>query len=204
MTHALVVLSVGTDHHPFGRLVDWMVEWGRAHPEHKLIMQRGTVPAPEDFESHELIPHDQLRELFRSATAVVSHGGPSTVMDARMAGRLPIVVGRDPARGEHVDGHQLRFAAHLGHHELARVASTRDELFALLDEALAEPEAFQIPLQEIEASAGVAEFGRVLDDLLGIETRLRLYELSGADEREAQRRMVEDRRRDDRETGSTS
>ena len=32
-------------------------------------------------------------------------------MDARGAGHVPICVPRDPALGEHVDGHQQRFAA---------------------------------------------------------------------------------------------
>jgi UDP-N-acetylglucosamine transferase subunit ALG13 len=171
---ALVILSVGTDHHPFRRVVDWVAEWAKDHSEHKVIIQRGTAPHPVGVESHELIAHDKLRELFGSATAVVSHGGPSTVMDARMAGKLPIVVARDPEWGEHVDAHQMRFAEHLNRYELARLVLTKEELFAALADALDHPEAFEIPLQDSEASSGVVQFGKVVDDLLGIKTRLQL------------------------------
>lgn len=201
MIAPMVVLSVGTDHHPFQRLVDWVAQWSLDHPHTKVVIQRGSVAGPPNMESHELIPHPELRELFRSATAVVSHGGPSTVMDARMAGKLPIVVPRNPDLGEHVDGHQLRFAEHLGRYGLARVAHTEEDLRAALATALATPEEFEIPLAETEASAGVVQFGQVMDNLLGVNTKLRLYDLSGSDEREAQRRQAEDRRRRNRRAG---
>jgi UDP-N-acetylglucosamine transferase subunit ALG13 len=105
------------------------------------------------------------------ATAVVSHGGPSTVMDARMAGRLPIVVARDPMRGEHVDDHQRRFAAHLRRHGLAKVVDEERELHRLLDAALASPAEFLVAHDATEIT-GVVEFGRRVDDLLGTATTL--------------------------------
>ena len=88
----LVVVSVGTDHHPFHRLIRWVEAFHARRPAVRFIVQRGTSqwPGPA-VESHELIPHDELRRLFARATAVVCHGGPSTVMDARSVGRLPIV-----------------------------------------------------------------------------------------------------------------
>lgn len=168
----LIVFSVGTDHHPFDRLVVWATEWAAANPAYRVIVQRGTAAAPDDLESHDLIPHDELRRLFAAAEIVVSHGGPSTVMDARMAGRMPIVVPRDSSRGEHVDDHQMRFARHLDRHGLARCATTRDDFFALMAEAIEQPDSFVIPRQELEAASGVVKLGKVLDDLLGIHTQL--------------------------------
>ncbi|MEZ5377430.1 MAG: glycosyltransferase [Acidimicrobiales bacterium] len=168
----MIVISVGTDHHPFARLVEWAEAWAKDNPTYRVIVQRGTVAAPVSIESHDLIPHDELRRLFAAALVVVSHGGPSTVMDARMAGRLPIVVPRDNSLGEHVDDHQLRFARHLDLHGLARCATTREEFDVLMAEALAHPETFTIPRQELEAASGVVKLGKVLDDLLGIQTRL--------------------------------
>ncbi len=168
----LIVFSVGTDHHPFERMVNWAEQWADAHPAYRVIVQHGTAAAPASLEGRDLIPHDELRRLLAAALVVVSHGGPSTVMDARMAGRMPIVVPRDNALGEHVDDHQLRFARHLDNHGLARCATTRDEFFDLMDEALADPAAFVIPRPELEAASGVVKLGRVLDDLLGIHTVL--------------------------------
>ncbi len=197
----MVVVSVGTDHHPFDRLIDWTVRWAEDHRSVKMVIQRGTAKAPKSMDTHELIPHDELRELFSSATVVVSHGGPSTVMDARMAGKYPVVVPRDPARGEHVDEHQMRFAHHLAKHELARLASTEDEFRAALDAGLDNPSLFTIPRQDTTATAGVIRFGEVVDDLLGITTKIRLSELDGIEQREAERRAGERRREQDKNNG---
>lgn len=168
----LVVVSVGTDHHPFERLAQWTANWATTRSTAKVVLQRGSAGAPAGLESHELIPHDELRALFRSAHAVVSHGGPSTVMDARMAGKLPIVVPRDPSLGEHVDDHQLRFAEHLSVHGLARLVKTEAEFVTALNEVLADPNAYSIAAVDVAASAGVVRFGEVVDELLGIETTL--------------------------------
>ena len=83
---ALVVVSVGTDHHRFDRLVTWIERWSRPIPGVRVIVQRGTAEPLSGLESHAVIPHDELCELFADATVVVTHGGPSTVMDARAAG----------------------------------------------------------------------------------------------------------------------
>lgn len=172
-------MSVGTDVHPFDRLVDWSARWASEHPEHKVVIQRGTSSPPQGVESHDLIPHHELRALFRSSTVVVSHGGPSTLMDARMAGRLPIVVPRDPALGEHVDDHQLRFAEHLHRHGLARRARTESEFRAAVSDALNDPVGVVNPSERV-VSSGVLRFGEVIDGLLGITTPLRLCELDDA------------------------
>ena len=166
------MVSVGTDHHRFDRLVGWIDQWAAEHRSVKVIVQRGSVAETEHAESHALIPYGELCELFQTATAVISHGGPSTVMDSRAAGRLPIVFPRDPARGEHVDGHQLRFAHHLARHQQARVAFETNELAVLLDEALASPDNFVIPVS-VEPAPGVVAFGQVVDDLIGAATPVR-------------------------------
>lgn len=163
----LVVVSVGTDHHRFDRLVGWMDGWAARHPEVRVVIQRGGAPDTAHAESAPLIPYDELRDLFARATAVVSHGGPSTVMDVRCAGRLPVVVPRDPVHGEHVDGHQIRFSQHLSRHGLATLATTPDELKAAVEAVLADPDRFAVPASLAELP-GVVAFGRAVDDLLGL------------------------------------
>lgn len=163
----LVVVSVGTDHHRFDRLVDWMDGWAARHPDVRVVIQRGGAPDTAHAESAPLIPYDELRDLFGRATVVVSHGGPSTVMDARAAGRVPVVVPRDPAHGEHVDGHQLRFGRHLSRHGLAVVATTQEDLLAAVEAVLADPGHFAVPASLAELP-GVVAFGQVIDDLLGV------------------------------------
>ena len=165
-----VVVSVGTDHHPFDRLVQWVDQWAASHPNIAVFVQRGTSEAPANVASAETVAHGDLLRLFARASVVVSHGGPSTVMDARAAGRLPIVVPRDPHSGEHVDGHQMRFADHLELYGLARLASSEFEFGRLLDEAVEQPTDFHINRTGADAPSGVAEFGAVVDRLLGVST----------------------------------
>ena len=63
----MIVISVGTDHHPFQRLVEWAEGWAEKNTGYRVIVQRGTVDAPATVESHDLIPHDELRRLFAAA-----------------------------------------------------------------------------------------------------------------------------------------
>ncbi len=165
----LIVVSVGTDHHPFDRLVVWMDRWAATQPDLKIVIQRGSAGPTTNVESHALIAHDELCDLFASATVVITHGGPSTVMDIRAAGRLPVVFPRDPTLGEHIDDHQVRFGQHLARHNLARIAYTTDELAAALASALDCPEEYRVPIDSSPAP-GVIAFGRVVDDLIGAVT----------------------------------
>ncbi len=168
---AEVVVAVGTDHHPFDRLIGWVDAWAEARPDVTVVVQRGTSAPTEHCPSVDLLPHGELCQHFADSIVVVSHGGPSTVMDARMAGRLPLVVARDPDRGEHVDDHQQRFARHLDRHELARVADDAESLHRLLDEALDYPERFAVAFDDA-AIRGVTGFASKVDELLGTSTPL--------------------------------
>lgn len=171
-TRPLVVVSVGTDHHRFDRLVQWTEEFAATRSDAVFIVQRGTSRTPKGVTSQELIPHKDIQEMFRRAAVVVSHGGPSTVMDARAQGRLPVVVARNPEFGEHVDGHQMRFAAHLAANGIAKVANTETEFVTLLTEALEDPKEFAIELADVSVPPGVVRMGQVLDGLLGVTTPL--------------------------------
>ncbi len=185
---AEVVVAVGTDHHPFDRLIGWVDTWAETRPDVTVLVQRGTSAPTEHCPSVDLLPHGELCRHFADSIVVVSHGGPSTVMDARMAGRLPLVVARDPDRGEHVDAHQQRFARHLDRHELARVADDAESFHRLLDEALEHPERFAVAFDDA-AIRGVTGFASKVDELLGTSTPL-----AGAGRPDPDRRGDRDRR----------
>lgn len=105
----LVLCVVGTDHHPFDRLIQWMDRWAAEHRGQHCLVQYGTSQRPQICAGVDYIGHGDLQVLMQRAAAVISHGGPGTIMEIRSVGLQPIVVPRDPARGEHVDGHQQRF-----------------------------------------------------------------------------------------------
>ena len=67
-----------------------------------------------------------------AASAVVCHGGPGTIALARRCGHVPIVVPRDPALGEHVDDHQMRYTAVLARSGAIEIATSAAELGRLL------------------------------------------------------------------------
>lgn len=133
---ALVVALAGTDHHPFDRLVDWMDQAAERRPAVRFVVQHGATKAPRVAEGHDFLTHEVLRGLVATATVVVCHGGPGTIMDAREAGHVPLCVPRDPALGEHVDGHQQRFAALVGREGMVRHVTGQAEFELELDRAL--------------------------------------------------------------------
>jgi UDP-N-acetylglucosamine transferase subunit ALG13 len=160
----LVFVTVGTDHHPFDRLIDWIEQWP-ARPQADLVLQYGSSRPIEGATCRELLDPDQMQSLLHSADAVVCAGGPSTVMDARHAGRRPIVVPRRASLGEHVDDHQAAFARHLEREGLAVVADSFADLTLALDRAFVDPQAHRIPSGQA-APAAIRRIGDLVDDLV--------------------------------------
>ncbi|MEJ7584573.1 MAG: glycosyltransferase [Acidimicrobiales bacterium] len=131
-----VLVSLGTDHHRFDRLVDWVDHWVAAHPGRARCMaQVGTSKPSATGVTHALLSPADLAAEMAAANAVVCHGGPGTIMDARRAGVEPIVVPRSGRLGEHVDDHQERFARWMAAHDRL-VATDETDLHRLLDRAL--------------------------------------------------------------------
>lgn len=140
-----VLVVVGTDKHPFNRLMDWIESWyaGRAE-QPTVVVQHGSSRVPEVPGATAFLGHAELGGAMAGARIVVSHGGPATIAEARAAGRLPIVVARDPEYGEHVDEHQMRYTARLATAGEIRLCRSAEEFHRALDEGLAAPAAFQI------------------------------------------------------------
>lgn len=166
-----VLVSVGTDFHPFDRLVTWVDEWlaTRSGDYVDCLVQYGTSIPPARAGGAAYLDHAELDRLLGRVRVVVSHGGPSTIAEARRHGHLPLVVPRDPACGEHVDDHQQRFARRLGSAGLVRVVTTMTELHAALEETLAEASAGPRTTGDVDglAHAGardaVRRFGELVD-----------------------------------------
>lgn len=131
-----VLASVGTDHHPFDRFVEWTEAWKSAHPDDKVFTQYGTTTREPSAPAERYVEGHELASMFDQADAVVCHGGPSTIMEARSRGHLPIVIPRNPAFGEHVDEHQMRFARFMADKKSILLAETEEQLFEHLDAVL--------------------------------------------------------------------
>ncbi len=141
-----VLVLLGTDFHRFDRLVRWCDQWiaGQSSDRVRCVVQHGSALPPDRAEGVAFFSAQELAAQIRQADAVVCHGGPATITECRHAGHLPIVVPREASLGEHVDDHQMLFAARMDKAGLVRVARTEAELFATLEAALASPEAFTV------------------------------------------------------------
>lgn len=140
-----VFVSVGTDHHPFDRLVKWVDDWLESLPPGAVdvFIQSGTSSTPRSARSKAYVASEEMESLLREAAAVVCHGGPGTIQEARRAGFVPIVVPRESARGEHVDDHQVHFTKRAADAGEAHVVRTEQALRELLDQALQDTERFR-------------------------------------------------------------
>jgi UDP-N-acetylglucosamine transferase subunit ALG13 len=167
----LLLVTVGTDHHPFDRLVRWADAWLAGHPgQLRCLMQTGTSAPPTGGvgEWRAYLEFDALQAARSAAAAVVCHGGPGTILGARQGGAVPIVVPRQHRLGEHVDDHQVAFSRRLaadggGIH----LAETEADLHRLLDRVAVEPAAFRSGPEDRATAVAVREFGRLVDGLVG-------------------------------------
>jgi UDP-N-acetylglucosamine transferase subunit ALG13 len=176
-----VVVTVGTDHHPFDRLVCWVNDWLTAHPEQLpgfFVQSGSTVVAPVCAGS-KAVDAQRLSGLLDSADVIVCHGGPASIAAAWDRDLLPIVVPRLPQLGEHVDDHQVTFSRKVADLGRIRLAQTPREFTGVMAEATCDPSSLRGVVPTGDADAAVARFGELVDGLIG-QPRRRLAKLRPA------------------------
>lgn len=161
-----VFVAVGTDHHPFDRLVTWTDRWASEHPDLRVLVQRGESAAPTHADSEVMFGYDEVIALMTGARIVVAQGGPATMMDARSVGHRPVVVPRHGTLGEHVDDHQVRFSAWMADRDLIHLADDEDTYRSMLDRAAADADAFRIPPDAGGVDDTLAAFATLVDPLV--------------------------------------
>jgi UDP-N-acetylglucosamine transferase subunit ALG13 len=136
-----LVVTVGTDHHPFHRLMRWIDDLiaGGVIPGHQVLVQFGSSQRPSNALVQALLPRPELLALMAQADVVVGHGGPGVIMDARSMGRRPIVVPRLARLGEVIDDHQVAFSRRLAESDMVVLAEESETLVAAVRRGLAEP-----------------------------------------------------------------
>ncbi|MFL6139377.1 MAG: glycosyltransferase [Frankiaceae bacterium] len=170
------MVTVGGDHHPFGRLMDWMGAWlaaagagaGAAGADVRCVAQHGTATPPAGSTGSPYLPHDELQRLIGQARAVVSSGGPSTLSECLNAGTRPIVVPRLSSLGEAVDDHQRDFCRRMAERGFAVLAEDEAALRDALDKAVADPSALRFAdpgERRREVARTVDTIGRLVDRL---------------------------------------
>jgi UDP-N-acetylglucosamine transferase subunit ALG13 len=107
----MILVTIGTNEQPFDRLV---VAAAALEVDEPVIVQYGSCRAVEPREGWlEYVPFDELSELARQARVVVCHAGVGSILMARRAGKLPVVMPRRHSLGEAVDDHQVELSRRL-------------------------------------------------------------------------------------------
>ena len=176
-----VLVILGTDYHHFDRLVGWLDDFLDRPGNESLqaLVQLGTTPPPRRAEGVGIVGWSDLQQLMRQATAVVTHGGPATMLEVRRQGRKPLVVPRDPALDEHIDQHQQEFSRRMGQLGLVTVCEQQDAFEAALADVLRDPQAHVVTGEENlrdseQVAAAVDRTGRIIDGLAADRARRRL------------------------------
>lgn len=108
----MIFATVGTHEDPFDRLLvelDRLRESGELKEE--VVIQSGYCRyQPRFCRAEKLMPFDAIQAHMAEARAVITAGGPATILQVMSHGKVPIIVPRQHRFGEHVDDHQLRFA----------------------------------------------------------------------------------------------
>lgn len=140
-----MLVTVGSDYHPFDRLIGgvdaWLDREGESRP---VVVQYGTAHKPRHGECLDYLPHDRLLDELRSANIVVTQGGPMGIVEARRCGRIPIVMPRLHRLGEVVDDHQVAFCRQLASTGDIVLVETVEELHEALDRAAADPSQLEL------------------------------------------------------------
>lgn len=162
-----VVVTLGTDHHPFARLVAWVDAWASDHPDAVCVVQHGPAPAPRHAEGHPVLDPALIPELMGRARIVVGHAGPGTVLDARAAGRHPVIVPRLARLGEVVDDHQVSFGRWMDERGQATCVEDEIELRRHLDASRRDAGPYAtVGAGDDATPAAVTLFGDLVDGML--------------------------------------
>ena len=107
----MIFVTVGTHEQPFNRLikkVDELVANGSIQEE--VIMQTGfSTYKPEHCKWQQMMSFDEMQQNLKNARIVITHGGPSSFIEALQFGKVPIVIPRQEKFHEHVNNHQVDF-----------------------------------------------------------------------------------------------
>lgn len=185
-TKPLVLLTVGSDHHRFDRLVRWVDAWASVHShEVDCIIQYGPADPPDHALGVDFLPHPELVRLMAEAAAVVVQAGPMSIVETRQGGRLPIAVPRLPQLGEVVDDHQVIFARRWADEGKLILAEDETVVHEALNAVLKNPASGRVeedPQQTERIAEAVNRVARIASDLLpeATGTRPRVLMIGGA------------------------
>ena len=168
-----LLVSVGTDFHPFDRAIGWVDSWLGKNPEMaaRTLVQHGTSSPSKHAVNADLLSYSELQTAMEDAELVLSHGGPATIFEARKRGHLPLCIARNPMLGEHVDNHQEVFVEYLGNAGLVQPVASEEHLHQYLDDHLNTTSANRKRKGDARPPAGIEGMAQTIRELIVTDTR---------------------------------
>ena len=107
----MIFVTVGTHEQQFNRLVNAIDELvGNGRIDDPVFIQLGySDVVPAYCEWAKFISASEMIKCMTEADVVVTHGGPSSFIEAMAAGKVPVVMPRLSKYGEHINDHQETF-----------------------------------------------------------------------------------------------
>lgn len=111
----MIFVTVGTHEQPFDRLIKEIDNLkGKNIIEDEIIIQKGySKYIPKYCQYKNFYSFDEMSFFYKRARIIITHAGPSSIIEALSEGKIPIVVPRKKEFGEHVDNHQVEFTKFL-------------------------------------------------------------------------------------------
>lgn len=107
----MIFVTVGTHEQQFNRLikaVDELVSDGTIR-EPVFIQTGYSDYVPSHCSHSQFVSSRRMKEMMAESDVVVTHGGPSSFIEAMAVGKWPVVVPRRTEFDEHVNDHQESF-----------------------------------------------------------------------------------------------
>ena len=107
----MIFVTVGTHEQQFDRLVRAVDELKvNGTIDEPVFVQTGySTYEPTHCEHSRFVPFKKMKEYMAQADVVITHGGPSSFIEAMASGKVPVVVPRRGDLAEHVNDHQADF-----------------------------------------------------------------------------------------------
>ncbi len=137
-------VSLGNALQPFARLLDGVSRLANQLPG-PVMVQHGHTPFHDaTCQAVPFLGMHEFIEYIHNADLLIMHAGAGSIMHAVEAGKVPVVMPRRAAFGEHVNDHQVEFAQALAEAGKVVMANTPDDLARAVEEAMARQKHAQV------------------------------------------------------------
>lgn len=128
----MILVLTGTQHIPFDRLVNGVIDYARVESGEKIVIQLGgfsrRYPVPDNVEVFDFRSQDEINELIVQSRLVITHGGTGSIIAPLYLKKKVIVMPRLSIFGEHNDDHQLDIAKRFEEEELILLWDSNENL----------------------------------------------------------------------------